>query len=702
MTTSGPEHRAAPFSSLALSVSPASSRSAPAGSNGNGSGSRVNGHGHGLSDGEKDHSSSSFARSAQQLMSNPIGALRTALSSPRGRPASMLRARVLLAVVAVVLLLVLWRPSSLAQCAPGDSQCLTQSAPLVVARTNDYAYVTLLCDDVMLDPVLVLAASLRSANTSHPFIVLTLANLSATARHELTHPNSGVTELRSVAQLPYPFKVGAAGMTMNKPCRYSKLHLWNMTEFSKVVYLDADVMLLNNVDELFQQPELSAVPDLAGVVNTGVLVAEPSAVTFADMIAQYPSAPSYNHGDQGFLNWYFGEHLSNKMHPLPVEFNLVSRYQEYAIYDTIREKGRIMHFTSETKPWTFYYTPHPHWQRNIDGQLFFRWMRHLYEVQHTIRGKAKGELTGLALQAFNFTNDPDWPFRAHVDHLASTAFICADRWKHKLKTDKFSVVIGTFGSDERLELLKLIITHFRNSSLVDRIYLTWHNPASSPPAHLTRLFTPTDKAVAQVVLLPQTTDSLNNRFNPIPGLRTRCVYIADDDVRIPIEDIETGFRSWQANQQRMVGFFPRSHVQTGPDTYEYVLHTFGRVPGYSIVLTKGFFTDSFFLHTYTCLLPPVMHAYVNMLNNCEDILFQMMASGMTGQPPLAVYTLVDEFGAYSGISSGKGHINIRGVCIADLVQLFGGRMPLVYSDQLVHRYPVKSGVPYRKKNLTQW
>jgi hypothetical protein len=30
----------------------------------------------------------------------------------------------------------------------------------------------------------------------------------------------------------------------------TKLHLWNLTHFSKVVYLDADTIVLNNVDEV--------------------------------------------------------------------------------------------------------------------------------------------------------------------------------------------------------------------------------------------------------------------------------------------------------------------------------------------------------------------------------------------------------------------------------------------------------------------
>lgn len=34
---------------------------------------------------------------------------------------------------------------------------------------------------------------------------------------------------------------------------FSKLHVFGLTEFDKIVYLDADLLLLNNVDELFDK-----------------------------------------------------------------------------------------------------------------------------------------------------------------------------------------------------------------------------------------------------------------------------------------------------------------------------------------------------------------------------------------------------------------------------------------------------------------
>ena len=55
------------------------------------------------------------------------------------------------------------------------------------------------------------------------------------------------------------------------------------------------------------------------------------------------------------------------------------------------------------------------------------------------------------------------------------------------------------------------------------------------------------------------TDSLNNKFNPIPNLRTQAVLIADDDLVVDVRDIDYSFSIWQANPYSIVGNFPRFH-----------------------------------------------------------------------------------------------------------------------------------------------
>lgn len=57
-------------------------------------------------------------------------------------------------------------------------------------------------------------------------------------------------------------------------------------------------------------------------MNTGVFVAEPNADTYKDIMATYENAPSYNRGDQGFLNYYFNQSANF----LPGNYNLMIKF----------------------------------------------------------------------------------------------------------------------------------------------------------------------------------------------------------------------------------------------------------------------------------------------------------------------------------------------------------------------------------------
>jgi len=72
---------------------------------------------------------------------------------------------------------------------------------------------------------------------------------------------------------------------LNRPelgVTFTKLHAWRLVRFDKCVFLDADTLVLCNVDELFEREELSAAPDVGwpDCFNSGVFVFKPSLETF--------------------------------------------------------------------------------------------------------------------------------------------------------------------------------------------------------------------------------------------------------------------------------------------------------------------------------------------------------------------------------------------------------------------------------------
>ena len=89
----------------------------------------------------------------------------------------------------------------------------------------------------------------------------------------------------------------------------TKLHVFRLTQFSKIIFLDADVLPIRPLDHLFSLPhEFSAVPDVGwpDIFNSGVMVLTPGEEKFAQLNQLLKSSPSWDGGDQGILNEWRG------------------------------------------------------------------------------------------------------------------------------------------------------------------------------------------------------------------------------------------------------------------------------------------------------------------------------------------------------------------------------------------------------------
>ena len=66
------------------------------------------------------------------------------------------------------------------------------------------------------------------------------------------------------------------------PIRLVQIQCWTLTDYTKCVFLDADTLILQNSDELFEREEFSASPDAGwpDCFNSGVFVFRPNLNTF--------------------------------------------------------------------------------------------------------------------------------------------------------------------------------------------------------------------------------------------------------------------------------------------------------------------------------------------------------------------------------------------------------------------------------------
>ncbi|RUP48306.1 glycosyl transferase family 64 domain-containing protein [Jimgerdemannia flammicorona] len=595
------------------------------------------------------------------------------------------KAAIFVALIILVFVSLFWTDnfSSTVEPTTTSSNDVTTKAPTPdnsVVHAEDrkdvrQAYASFLCDQEMISAAMVLVHSIKLKDTTRDIVLLVLPYVSEDSRQELITLGAKIVEIEEV---PFPFNATQANKGINKSCRYSKLHLWELTDYDKIIYLDADTMVVEKIDELFDFPEFSAVMDMGTTMNTGVFVMEPSKATFNRMMSVYLGAPSYNHGDQGFLNWYFNFTSGRTMSGV---YNVMSKYKDYASGKALLRGAKVLHFTSETKPWSFYYSRHRDWEQNFDAGLFYWWIKTERTVQQILPNARQTEFS-------NWTN------------VGRVPYLC-DNYTPKFEgrfpaKNQFSVLISTY-NPERIVYLAKLIQHYAESPSVHTIFVTWHNPNLPISRQLANL----GKTLrVPLRFLRQNYDSLNNRFNPITSLRTPAVFICDDDIRVPIDDLEFAFEVWKTRQNSIVGQFPRMHKYFAENhTAEYVVSG-PRHPKYSIILTKSMFMKADFLFAYTCLLPPKIHKYVDDNLNCEDIAINMMATGMTGSLPQVVDSHgLRDFGTSKGISTQAGHMRERSKCIADLIGMFNGTDPLLYNIDMSIRF---NAVHFTKEVWDDW
>lgn len=132
---------------------------------------------------------------------------------------------------------------------------------------------------------------------------------------------------------------------------FAKLRLWEL-EYDRVVFLDADTLVLRNIDKLFDYPEFCAAPNVYesladfGRMNSGVFTARPSQATYKHMLARLDRPGAFwRRTDQSFLQDFFPD-----WHGLPISFNMLQyvwfNLPELWSWDQIR----VLHFQYE-KPW---------------------------------------------------------------------------------------------------------------------------------------------------------------------------------------------------------------------------------------------------------------------------------------------------------------------------------------------------------------
>ncbi|KAL6498511.1 hypothetical protein OROHE_026608 [Orobanche hederae] len=215
-------------------------------------------------------------------------------------------------------------------------------------RTNHHhyhrpkeAYVTVLhtSEDYVCGAI-VLAQSIIQSNTTKDLILLVDDNISPRSLEAL---RAAGWQTRRIRRIRSPY---SKENTYNE-WNYSKLLIWKLTRYEKLLFIDADLIVNKNLDKFFVYPQLTAAGNYQKhFFNSGLMLVEPSRCAFETLKEKMKVVESYNGGDQGFLNEMFAW-----WHRLPPQMNYLKVFVDVNDHlHWINKDVFAVHYTG-LKPW---------------------------------------------------------------------------------------------------------------------------------------------------------------------------------------------------------------------------------------------------------------------------------------------------------------------------------------------------------------
>lgn len=167
---------------------------------------------------------------------------------------------------------------------------------------------------------------------------------------------------------------------------FTKIELWKQTQYKRIVYLDADMVVLRAPNELLtMDTNFAAAPDVGwpDCFNSGMMVLNPDMGDYYSLLALAQRGISFDGADQGLLNMHFTdwERLSFTYNCTPS-----GNYQYVPAYKHFQSSISMVHFIGSEKPWTQGRDHRPN--SGAYGELLARWWA-VYD-RHYRRPKVAG------------------------------------------------------------------------------------------------------------------------------------------------------------------------------------------------------------------------------------------------------------------------------------------------------------------------
>ncbi|KAJ7293144.1 glycogenin [Mycena rebaudengoi] len=229
----------------------------------------------------------------------------------------------------------------------------------MAATAPPFAFVTLLTSDAYLPGALTLAGALKEVHPSpptdpevdfHTVCLVTPESVDVATVKQLRRVFDLVVGVEIIAQEDDKGLKLLGRLDLNTVL--TKLHVFRLTQYSKIIFLDADVLPIRPLSHLFTLPhEFSAVPDVGwpDIFNSGVLVLSPGEDKFTELNQLLKSKGTWDGGDQGILNEWRGGNWNR----LSFTYNTTptAAYTYAPAYERFGSQISAIHFIGPNKPW---------------------------------------------------------------------------------------------------------------------------------------------------------------------------------------------------------------------------------------------------------------------------------------------------------------------------------------------------------------
>lgn len=227
-----------------------------------------------------------------------------------------------------------------------------------------YTYITYLSDDRYFQGTLGLIGSLRAVRSKYPLLIM-INKFGEVSENIIAYLHS----LNNVLiKLIDPIVVDDNILKKNKDGNqtkwtntFSKLRMFEFDEYDKIIFLDSDMLIVDNIDNLFERDHMSAVSADAEYpgnnyreLNSGLLVVIPEKDEGKKLMNLIPTITDKPIGDQdilhlGFPSWHDMQnlHLSSEYN---VFVNHIDYYRKH-VWRKTGEKEKVIHFVGPQKPW---------------------------------------------------------------------------------------------------------------------------------------------------------------------------------------------------------------------------------------------------------------------------------------------------------------------------------------------------------------